>query len=263
MRALLRPGLLAVVAIACPVSASAQYSIGTETGDTVRFESEDLRAMLDTARALYADLQEDPRVGYITPAANPAGRQPVREQNPVAAYPWNAITVLDDSTVDVMSLPANLREADRAYYNYAVKRMRVVRGADPDVPCDSVLALEERVVDSFIDGWILSRTLFGGPPFAPLDELAFARRDGMLKPLIAGARDPQVGACAGEWADANPGRMQVYEAWRKERSPAPAADEEDAAAAADSTAPPPADSMATPAPDSTAPLPGSETGRDP
>jgi hypothetical protein len=263
MRALLTSWLLAAASIACTASALAQYSIGTESGDTVRFESEALRAMLDTARALYADLQEDPRVGYITPAANPAGRQPVREQNPLAAYPWNAITVLDDSTVDVMNLPANLREADRAYYNYAVKRMRVVRGADPDVPCDSLLALEEQVVDSFIDGWILSRTLYGGPPFAPLDELAFARRDGLLRPLLASARDPQVGACAAEWADHNPGRMQAYETWRKERHPTAAEGEGDAGEPADSTALPPADSVASPQADSTASAPGSETSRDP
>jgi hypothetical protein len=238
--------LVAVATLAAPRSAAAQYAIGAESGDTVSFESESLRVMLDTARALWNDLETDPNVLYYTPGASLAPRRPVDESDPGDAYPWNAITVLSDSTIDVLNLPANLREADRAYYNYAVQRMRVVRGADPDVPCDSVLALEERVVGSFIDGWILSRTLYGGPSFAPLDELVFARRDGLLRPLLASKRDPQVGACAGQWAEANPERMQAYEAWRKDRFPMPVESEEETEAPPDSAAtePVPADSSA-------------------
>ena len=152
---------------------------------------------------------------YITPL----GREKVSADDPEASYPWNVVTVVDDSTADLQRLPANLREADRAYYNYAVQRMRVVRGADPDVPCDSVLALEESVVGSFVDGWILSRTLFGGPPFAPLDELVFARHDGLLRPLLARHNDRQVGACGGQWADDNLGgwRPMTRGGWRTSR----------------------------------------------
>jgi hypothetical protein len=220
-RALRKGTALAALAVACALPSApdlaAQYTIGTESGDTIRFESAALRTMLDTARALWADLEQDPRVLYYTPA----GRQPVPVEAPDAAYPWNAITVLTDTTIDVTRLPANLREADRAYYNYAVQRMRVVRGADPDVPCDSVLALEEKVVGSFVDGWILSRTLFGAPEYPPLDELVFARRDGLLRPLLARNNDRQVGACAALWAEEYPDRVAAYDAWRREKFPAP------------------------------------------
>ena len=205
----------ALCAVCFPRAGLAQYTLTAESGDTVQFESADLRAMLDTSRALYADLQEDPRVRYVTPAV----REKVSADDPESSYPWNVVTVVDDSTADLQRLPANLREADRAYYNYAVQRMRVVRGADPDVPCDSVLALEESVVGSFVDGWILSRTLFGGPPFAPLDELVFARHAGLLRPLLARRKDRQVGACAGQWAEENLERIAAYEAWRMEKFP--------------------------------------------
>ena len=134
---------------------------------------------------------------------------------------------MDDSTIDSSRLPANLREADRAYYNYAVQRMRVVRWGDPDVSCDSLLAQEEKVVGSFIDGWILSRSLFGAPAFEPLDELVFARRAGLLRPLLARRNDPQVGACAGQWADANPERIAAYETWRLEKFPLPGEGQEE------------------------------------
>lgn len=214
---------LAAWAVLIPATASAQYTITAENGDTVRFESAELRVMLDTARALWADLEQDPHVLYYTPA----GRQPVPVEAPDAAYPWNAVTVVDDTTIDTSRLPANLREADRAYYNYAVQRMRVVRWGDPDVSCDSLLAQEEKVVGSFIDGWILSRTLFGAPAFEPLDELVFARRAGLLRPLLARRNDPQVGACAGQWADENPERIAAYETWRLEKFPLPGEGQEE------------------------------------
>ena len=207
--------LVAMGALLLPGAAAAQYTVGAENGDTLQFESAVLRTMLDTARALYADLQEDPRVVYYTPL----DRETVSLKDPEASYPWNVVTVISDSAADVQRLPANLREADRAYYNYAVQRMRVVRGTDPDVSCDSILALEEKVVESFTNGWILSRTLFGGPPFPPLDELVFANRAGLLRALLARHNDRQVGACAGQWAEENPERVAAYDAWRQEKFP--------------------------------------------
>ena len=138
----------AVCSILLPGAAAAQYTVSAENGDTVQFESAALRAMLDTARALYADLEEDPRVFYLTPVGFPGSRVTVSPEDPEPSYPWNVVTVLSDSTVDARPMPANFREADRAYYNYVVQRMRVVRGTDPDVPCDSLLALEEKVVGS-------------------------------------------------------------------------------------------------------------------
>jgi hypothetical protein len=224
-----------------PRAATAQYTLTAESGDAVQFESTTLRTMLDTARALYTDLEQDPRVAYITPL----GREEVSADDPESSYPWNVVTVVDDSTADLQRLPANLREADRAYYNYAVQRMRMVRGADPDVPCDSLLAMEEKVVGSFVDGWILSRTLFGGPAFAPLDELVFARHAGFLRPLLAHRNNRQVGACAGQWAEENLERVAAYEAWRLENFPTAGGGEEEVD--------PGADPIPEPAPDPESP----------
>jgi len=207
--------------ILLPGAAAAQYTVTAENGDSVQFESAELRVMLDTAKALYADLEEDPRVAYMTPVGYPGSRVPVSVEDPEPSYPWNVVTVLSDSVADTRRMPANFREADRAYYNYVVQRMRVVRGTDPDVPCDSLLALEERVVGSFTDGWILSRTLFGGPAFGPLDELVFARRAGLLRAMLARHNDRQLGACAGQWVEENLERVAAYDAWQRENFPAP------------------------------------------
>jgi hypothetical protein len=186
---------------------AAQRSIATER-DTLRFELADLRVMLDTARALYKDLEEDPAVLYSLGFGPPAQADAAD-----AAYPWNAISPTSDSTVNVI-MPGNLREADRAYYNYAVLRMRVVRGQDPDAGCDELVEAEHAVLSGYVDGWILARTLFGGPAFAPLDELAFAREAGLLRPLLAARGDRSIGVCASEWAAQHPEEIREYETWR-------------------------------------------------
>lgn len=205
--------LLAAAAAMSPPRVEAQYAITSPSGDTLTFELPELRAMLETARALYADLEEDPRVLYRL------GFGPAAERSaPGPAYPWHAVLPQSDSVVNVLT-PGNLREADRAYHNYAVMRMREIRSEDPDDPCDALVEREEQVLSSFVDGWILSRTLFGGPAFAPLDELAFARAAGHLRATVGALRDDSVGGCAAAWAEDHPDAIAAYEAWRAEAFP--------------------------------------------
>lgn len=192
--------------------APGQRSISTER-DTILFDMPTLQVMLDTARALRKDLEEDPRVLYrlgFGPSVEIAAAE--------SAYPWNAVSPTSDSTVNVI-VPGNLREADRAYNNYAVMRMRVVRTQDPDANCEVLVRAEEEVLSSFVDGWILARILFGGPAFAPMDELAFAREVSLLRPLLAARGDTSIGACAGEWAAEHSVEIVAYELWRAEAFP--------------------------------------------
>jgi len=203
-----RPILAGMALLLCVASPGlAQRSIATER-DTLHFELPDLRIMLDTARALYKDLEEDPRVFYSLGFG-----PPVEVTTADPAYPWNAISPTSDSTVNVI-MPGNLREADRAYYNYAVLRMRMVRGQDPDASCDELVEAEHTVLSGYVDGWIVARTLFGGPAFAPMDELAFARDAGLLRPLLAARGDRSIGICASEWAAQHAEEIRDYETWR-------------------------------------------------
>jgi hypothetical protein len=219
---------LSVVAARPAPAAAQEYALASTAGDSVRFELAELRVMLEEARILYDDLVEDPRVLYVLGFGPPPPADA-----PDAAYPWNAVRPTSDSTVNVVT-PGSLREADRAYYNYAVMRMREVRNEDPDDPCDELVVREEAVLSSFVDGWILTRTLFGGPAFAPLDELAFARAAGHLRALLAARGDASVGACAAAWADDHPEAIEAYEAWRTDAFPGlvpPAAADADTTAA--------------------------------
>jgi len=222
-----------------PAPAIAQeYALSSPSGDTLQFELPRLRVMMEEARILYDDLVEDPRVLYTLGFGPPAS-----VNAPGPAYPWNAVSPTSDSTVDVVT-PGNLREADRAYNSYAVMRMREVRNEDPDDSCGALVTREEAVLSSFVDGWILARALFGGPAFAPLDELAFARDAGHLRALLAVRGDASVGVCAAEWVEANSESVEAYEAWRADAFPGlpGPADAGDAAADdADAGKPPPAE----------------------
>lgn len=199
--------LMAAALLGNPEAAAAQYKLDSPSGEELVFERDQVREMLDTTRALFQNLVEDPAVMYGTGVGTS-----VPEDNPTDAYPWNAIEVRNDS-IAVIQTPNNLREADRAYYNYAVLRMAEVRSGDPDASCDVLMDAEVRVVSSFVDGWIVARMLFGGPSFEPLDRLAFIRAAGHLAAFVALNEDPSLGVCAGEWADEHAADVAAYRSW--------------------------------------------------
>ncbi len=190
----------------------AQYVLEAPSGLKLEFSATRVRAMLDTTRSLERNLQEDPQVLYFT-LVGPAVERP---DSLDAAYPWNAVEVRNDSVATILT-PGNLREADRAYYSYAVIRMQLVRGLDPDVPCDELMGRELQAMSAFADGWLASRLLFGGLPFPALDEIAFAKEQGQLAGMLAHRADRQLGACAAEWAAEHPEAVQAYLSWRDTR----------------------------------------------
>lgn len=201
---------LVLASVAIPCGAAAQdYALTSRSGLTLELTRDRLLQMHDTTVALQENLELDPAVLYwysFGPDAPPDSAGPT--------LPWNAVEVVTDSTVAV-TYPGNLREADRAYNNYAVLRMQAVRG-DPDVSCDALFQLEVQAVGLFVDGWIASRTLFGGPAYDPLDELAFAREAGHLAGLIASHENFQLGGCLDVWRDANREAVTGYRTWRRE-----------------------------------------------
>lgn len=213
----LRPSAF-VLALLAPLLAAAdalpgQDRITAPSGHELVLSRDSVLSMLSRTRDLYDTLETDPGVVYYVGY----GRT-VPEARPAEAYPWHAVTVRDDSTVRVV-VPGNLREADRAYFNYAVLRMRE-RAAGPDrpageAPCEEAVEREVRILDAFADGWIVARTLFGSPAFPPLAEIPFARSAGHLDAYAVERDPPQLEGCAGAWREAHPDRMAAYRSWRE------------------------------------------------
>lgn len=193
------------------VPAMAQYRLSAPSGETVTFSRDSVEAMLARTRALYDTLEADPRIVYYVGYGVQSD-----ESRPGPAYPWNAVTVRSDSAVRVVT-PDNLREASRAYYNYAVMRMRErgpTAARDVEEDCGDAVAREARLLSSFADGWIVTRTLFGGPAYPPLTEIAFAREAGHLEAYAVDHDLPQLDRCADPWREAHPDRLEAYRRWR-------------------------------------------------
>lgn len=214
-------GLLFLTVIAA-VPASAQHSLSLPPGDTLTFEESTLQEMLGESRELRRILEEDPDVLYYM------GSGPeVTASSPEASYPWNAVRVVNDSVARVAT-PANYRESERAYVNYAVEKMRHLLEKPPAASCDTAVEREVRLVDGWIDGWILARTLYGGPAFPTLDALAFARDEGHLAPLLVKLGNTGIGACAEAWRRAHPEEVAAFEAWYRASHPGAREDQEGA-----------------------------------
>lgn len=203
--------LALLTTLGAPAGAGGQETrrIQVPSGPDLEIERDSLMRLLAATRELRRDLEEDPSILYYTGVGRPAS-----PERPEPALPWNAVEVLTDSTAAVET-PGNLREADRAYSAYAVVRMRNVR-SDQDVSCDSLVAREVAAVEAFVDGWLVSRALFGAPPFAALDRLAAARQAGHLPALTVAAENRQVEGCLDAWSGRHEDALRAYRAWREE-----------------------------------------------
>ncbi len=189
---------------------SAQYRLTAPSGEVVEFEPDRLLEYRDRSDSLQTDLEEDPEVLYYTSFGPSLDESEARD-----AWPWNAIEVVTDSLAAIV-MPGNLREAGRAYVSYAVLRMHAVR-QDPDVACDELARRELAAIDGFVDGWIVARTLYGGPAFEPLDELAFAREAGVLMGLVLDRSDRQLAGCLSTSREKRVSEIEAYRTWRTER----------------------------------------------
>jgi hypothetical protein len=207
--------LLLAVAAAAPAAAGAQdepdrYTLRVPGGPSLSLTADSVEDMLRRTRRLGTILEEDPDVLYYV---GTGGDVDVSEPSP--AYPWNAVRPESDSTARVR-VPANYREARRAYYAYAVRIMEAIRGSPPSTRCGASVRREVDAVSAFVDGWIVTRTLFGGPAFPPLDALVFARDAGHLQAALVELGGSRLGGCARRWARQNPEAVEAYRAWRED-----------------------------------------------
>ncbi|MFW6193635.1 MAG: hypothetical protein ACOC83_09140, partial [Gemmatimonadota bacterium] len=135
--------------------------------------------------------------------------------SPTSAYPWNAVQVRNDSVARV-SVPGNYREARRAYFNYAVLQMRRVRGDRPTADCSTSMQREVEAGSGFVEGWIVTRFLYGGPAYTPLDAFVFARDAGHMPAMLVELGNSWLGGCLDRWRRENPEAVEAYREWRRE-----------------------------------------------
>lgn len=188
---------------------SADYTLAAPSGRTLTLPEGRVLRMLQRTRRLGDIVDQDPDVLYYVGSGPDVGLS-----DPGPAYPWNAVRVQNDSVARV-AVPGNYREARRAYYNYAVLQMEEIREGVPTAGCSASVSREVEAVSAFVDGWIVTRFLYGGPAYAPLDAMAFARDAGHLPALVVAAGNSRVGGCLDAWRRSHAGEMEAYRRWRE------------------------------------------------
>ena len=83
----------------------------------------------------------------------------------------------------------------------------------PEAPTATGYDLERAILSRISDAWLLGRTTFDTQPYAPLDELIYAKENGHLDAFIFTARPDEFAEARAEWARSKPGEAEAYRQW--------------------------------------------------
>jgi len=83
----------------------------------------------------------------------------------------------------------------------------------PEAATATGFQLERAILERVADAWLLGRTVYDFSPYAPLDELIYAREAGYLDAFIFTARPEDFAEARAKWARENPGRSDEYRTW--------------------------------------------------
>jgi hypothetical protein len=149
------------------------------------------------------NIEQDPSFWVI---AEPADGEP---------YPWDGLDVRSDSvTVEV---PRRLQDPQLVFMIYGHLHLMAEMGRLeewlPEAADAEGFDLERAILSRSADAWILGRSVYNTEPYAPLDELAYAKEAGFLEPFIFTARPNEFASRRAEWVRANPGAMERYRQW--------------------------------------------------
>ena len=130
-------------------------------------------------------------------------------------YPWERMRISHDTVQVYFDPRASDSSLPVEIYGHLHLMARMGR-LDEFVPGSGTLTgfdLEKAVLAKTADAWLLGRTVYDVPPYAPLDELIYAREAGYLDAFIFTARPNEFAEARAKWAKANPGRSDEYRTW--------------------------------------------------
>lgn len=173
------------------------------SGARIRADRDSMRVVNEWVTRADENIQNDPSFWVITEAT-------VEER-----YPWEGMRISNDSVW--VPQPLSGADARLVYMIYGHQHLMAEMGRQeewlPEAPDAVGYELERAIMDRIADAWILGRTVFDTQPFAPLDEIAYAKDAGYLDAFIFTARPDEFAASRTEWARANPGETDRYRDW--------------------------------------------------
>ncbi len=149
------------------------------------------------------NIEQDPSFWVI---AEPADGEP---------YPWEGLDVRADSVTVQVPRENQDPQLPLMIYGHQLLMVHMGRQAEwlPEAPDATGFDLELAILSRVADAWILGRSVYNTAPYAPLDELAYAKESGFLVPFVFTARPTEFASDRAAWVRANPGEMERYRQW--------------------------------------------------
>lgn len=186
-----------------PRSVPAPRPIIIHSGARLRVEQERVDSINQWVTAEQQNIQQDPSFWVIS---EPSDDDP---------YPWEGLRISSDTVW--VSVPTGAQDPQLVFQIYGHQHLMARMGRQeewlPEAPDATGYELERAILSRAADAWLLGRAVYNTVPYAPLDELMYAREEGWLDAFVFTARPDEFAQARTEWARANPGRMEDYRDW--------------------------------------------------
>ena len=173
------------------------------SGERIRPEPARMDSVYEWVTREQLNIEQDPSFWVI---AEPADGEP---------YPWEELNVRADSVT--VRVPRGLQDPQLVFMIYGHLHLMTEMGRQeewlPEAPDAEGFELERAILSRTADAWILGRSVYNTAPYAPLDEIAYAKESGFLEPFIFTARPNEFAAARADWVRENPGAMERYRQW--------------------------------------------------
>ena len=204
-RGALGAALAMVLLAACSASSALPRSRGLITLSGARVPAD--QARMDSidiwVRPELQNIEEDPTFLIVTGFSE------------VPVMPWEDFVVEGDTAR--LSLDGAIAESRAVYLVYAhlhlMHRMDRLEEWLPDAVGLDGYELERAIVARTADVWFYGRSLYGWPPYLPLDELLFSSENGYLDAYLLTARAEEFAMERDAWLDESAGAQEAYRTW--------------------------------------------------
>lgn len=174
------------------------------SGARIRVDKERMTEVNEWVNREQINIDQDPAFWVVTGLA-------VEE-----VYPWEGLEFAGSDTVKVR-LDPRASDASLVFQIYGHLHLMARMGRQeewlPEAPTATGYDLEKAILARVSDAWLLGRTTFDTQPYAPLDELIYAKENGYLDAFIFTARPEEFGEARARWARENPGQAEAYRNW--------------------------------------------------
>ena len=130
-------------------------------------------------------------------------------------YPWDGLEIVAD-TADLV-LTDTGADAETPFLIYGYLRLMDARGllveAYPGTEGLTGYALERAILERVAEVWLLGRSVFDTQPYAPLDELVYAREFGFLDEFIFATQPDRFPDEQDAHRTENPAREEEFRTW--------------------------------------------------